>query len=124
LKDQIKQNLEEQEDNEAHLSHFEARLKLAKEEGIRQGRREGIMDNKLNEVIEKYKREIEEQGEQIVNLETSKERLESELNRLRNDLRNAEHQIAIERNLQKSLSKEVEELTMEVKTMKQNLDYN
>ena len=99
-------------------ANFEARIKIAKEEGIRQGRREGIMDSKMNEYITKYKQEIENQADMIVDLEEAKERLTNECRRMQGEVDKMSHQIVAERNLQKTLSKEVEQLTMEVKALK------
>lgn len=118
LKDHIKHKVDNQNNQEMLQASFESRLKMAKEEGIRLGRREGIMDSKINDYIEKYKQEIEQQGEKIVQLESSKERLEFEYNRLKTELSNVQHQVISERNLQQSLSKEIEDLTMEVKDLR------
>lgn len=76
LKDHIQHKLDAQQNQEILQANFESRLKIAKEEGIRQGRREGLVDSKVNEYIAKYKLEIDEQANKIVDLEEQKERLE------------------------------------------------
>ena len=78
LKAHIQHKLDAQQNQEVLQSNFESRLKIAKEEGIRQGRREGLVDSKVNEYIAKYKLEIEEQANKIVDLEEQNERFNLE----------------------------------------------
>ena len=119
LKEHIKNKLESAQNQEILEANVESRLRMAKEEGIRQGRREGMLDSKVNEHIEQYKKEIVDQSDKIVQLEEIKEKLEREWMKMKQELTNYKKQISSERNLQKSLSKEIEDLTIEVRALKQ-----
>lgn len=119
LKDHIKNKLESTQNQDLIKATIESRVKISWEEGYRQGKREAMMDNKVNEYIDKYKREIEDLGEKLVLLEEHKEKAEVENEKLRHELSQVKHQIVSERNLQQSLSKEIESLTSEVKKLKQ-----
>lgn len=118
LKDHIKNKLEASENHDLVKANIESRLKIAREEGYRHGKREGIADSKFNEYISKYKQEIEQLGDKLVVLGEQNEKLEVENTKLKNELSQVKHQIISERNLQSSLSKEIENLTSEVKQLK------
>ena len=120
LKEHIKNKLESTQNQEILEANIESRVRIAREEGIRQGRREGILDSKVNEYIEQYKKEIVDQSDKIVQLEESIEKLDREWMKLRQEVNNYKKQISSERNLQKSLSKEIEDLTNEVRSLKKN----
>lgn len=123
LKDHIKHKIDAQQNHQILVENIESRVKIAREEGIRQGRREGIMDSKVNEYLAQYKKEIEDQGDKIVQLEEYKEKLELECNRLRGELSTAKHQIQQERHLEQALSKEIEKLKMDIVSLKQTDEY-
>ncbi|CAI2384766.1 unnamed protein product [Moneuplotes crassus] len=118
LKKTLKSSQKDLDDHNILKSNFEARLKIAKEEGMRQGRCEGIMDSKMNEYITKYKQDIEQQADQIVDLKLTIEKLTHSNTRLKAQVEKLNGQISTERNLQKTLSKEVEQLTVEVQALK------
>ena len=119
LKDHIKNKIDANQNQELIKATIDSRIKIAKEEGYRQGKKEGFMDSKVNEYIDRYKQEIEHLSEKLVLLEEQKDKAEAENTKLRSELSEVKQHIISERNLQKSLSKEIEGLSSEVKKLKQ-----
>jgi hypothetical protein len=96
---------------------------MAREEGIRIGRKEGQREveeevSKLKEFLLEYRKELEEKGMEMIRLDDEKHQVLLDKQFALDEIEYLKSQLDAERNVHLTLSREVEELTREVKKLR------